>query len=46
MTALAEEFVDAFNDADRLPDFPPTFETPTPCSPSQGFLLDFTDGQD
>jgi len=29
MTALAEEFVDAFNDADRLPDFPPTFETPT-----------------
>jgi hypothetical protein len=29
MTALGEEFVDGFGDPDRLPDFPPTFETPT-----------------
>ena len=29
MTGLTEEFVDAFNGRNSLPDFPPTFETPT-----------------
>jgi hypothetical protein len=29
MTALAEEFLDAFGNPDNLPDFPPTFETLT-----------------
>jgi hypothetical protein len=30
MTALGEEFVDASGDPDSLPDFPSTFEMPTP----------------
>src|SRR5438270_7852791 len=30
MTVLAGQFVDASGDHDRLADFPPTFETPTP----------------
>jgi hypothetical protein len=29
MTALGEEFVDAFGNPARVADFPPTFETPT-----------------
>jgi hypothetical protein len=40
MTVLAEEFVDALNDPDSLPDFPPTFETLTREPPASRFLLD------
>ena len=41
MTRLLEEFVDAFPQPPTLPDFPPTFETPTPPgTPLRGENLD------